>query len=224
MHRQQFSDTVFAWVFVVSLLTMLIIAAVIDIRTTKIPKKLTLTIAGGGILINIVRGACLGNQGLDTWMLGAGSAWLGALDGLLFSLLGLIIAFILFFGMWMLGSCGGGDVKLCAGIGAWIGAVYTIFLLLASVVALVLWIAGKIVVGGGLPSLKKMRPTPRHPKGNKKKVEIPRNRMTFSAPAALAAAAVMLWVFRFDLGLLPWPPPPEPEANNASVWFIDTEC
>jgi len=216
---RHFPDPAFAWTFVVLLLAMLIAAAIIDIRTTKIPKKLTMTIWGAGILINIVRGAWLGSMGIETWELGPGTAWLGALDGLLFSLMGLTIAFVLFFGMWMLGSCGGGDVKLCAGIGAWIGAVYTIFLLFATVGALILWIVARLLTGG-MPSLQKMHKAARQNARSDKKTPaaLPRSRMTFSAPAALATAVVMLWVYRFDLGLLPRPEPPQPEANNASMW------
>jgi prepilin peptidase CpaA len=138
------------------------------------------------------------------------------LDGLLFSLAGLLFAFTLFFGMFILGLCGGGDVKLCAAIGAWIGAVYTIFLLLATVVALAAWFALKMLTGGRkwMQDARKLRQAKRNPR---KASELPRGRITFSLPAVVAAAAVMLWVFRVDLQLAPVRPAPTNEGNHASA-------
>lgn len=219
MHHPFFPNPVFGWVFVLLLLSLLALAAVIDIRTARIPKPLTISIAVSGLMINGIRGCWLGSLDLEVWELGKGSVWLGGLDGFLFSVVGLLFAFIVFFGMYLLGSCGGGDVKLCAAIGAWIGAIYTIFLLFATVVTLVIWIVGKIALGGtrSLKQAQKARVQLKNPKANAKSKELPRGRMTFSLPAAVAAAMVMFWVFRVDLQLTPPPPAPETEAKNASI-------
>jgi prepilin peptidase CpaA len=220
MHHPFFPNVVFAWVFFGTLLATLAAAAVIDIRTTRIPKTLTLTTAGLGLIANTARGAWLGSMGVETWELGTGPALLGAVDGFLFSVVGLLFAFIVFFGMFFLNACGGGDVKLCAAIGAWIGAVYTIFLLFATVGALVIWITLKMLRGGA-PAIKQARSARQAvskmvAKG-KPVGELPRGRMTFSLPAAVATAVVMLWVFRVDLGLAPAPQAPANEANHATV-------
>ena len=212
-YKPFFSDPTLGWSFVGVLMCLLAIAAVVDIRTARIPKSITITTAIVGLLANIVRGAWLGQEGKECWHLGAGSIWNGALDGLLFAVTGLVFAFIVFTGMYLLGSCGGGDVKLCAAIGAWIGAFYTVFLLLASVGVLALWIGGKIMLGGA-PSIGKPRKDQRGAK-DKKTEGLPANRMTFSLPAAVSAALVMLWFFRFDLQL-DTPPVPEQEAKHAS--------
>ncbi|MCE9534488.1 MAG: A24 family peptidase [Planctomycetes bacterium] len=194
----------FGWSFFAVLLILLAFAAVIDFRTTRIPKRLTLTIAALGIVANIVRGLLLGSQNRETWQFGPGPAWVGALDGLTFSLLGLFFAFFLFFGMWMLGSCGGGDVKLCAAIGAWIGAIPTILLLFATVFTLMIWIAGRALYSGKTPALNQNKPARKVDKEGKKN-ELPRGRMTFSFPAMVATAIVVLFIFRVDLQLLPAP-------------------
>ena len=77
-----FPDPVFGWLFFSVLVGLLAVAAVIDIRTTRIPKRLTLTIAAAGLLANIIRGIWLGNDHQQTWQLDPGSFWLGGLDGL----------------------------------------------------------------------------------------------------------------------------------------------
>lgn len=75
-------------------------AAVLDVRSARIPNLLTFT------------GALLGLVAQATWADGAGLAWsaLGAATGL-----------AVFFPFFALGGMGGGDVKLMAALGAWIG-------------------------------------------------------------------------------------------------------
>jgi len=209
-----FPDPVFGWSFFAALMVLLCAAAVVDLRTARIPKILTITIVITGLMVNIARGYCLGNQNRETWQLGAGSSWIGIADGFLFSLTGLALAFVVFFGMFILGSCGGGDVKLCTGIGAWIGATNTLFLLLVSVVALVVWIGGRILMGGMSVSAPK-RSNKASTKKERESGSLPRRQMTFSVPAAVSAAIVMLWAFRVDLQLVS--PAPEQESNHAMV-------
>ncbi len=154
-HTPFFPNPIFAWSFFAVLMLLLTAAAIRDLATARVPKTITLGIVVTGLIANMLRSIMLADRNLELWLLPTGSIGYGLSDGLLFSLAGLFFAFFLFFGMWMLGVCGGGDVKLCAGIGAWIGAQNTIFLLLTTVVALLLWIVGRIIVGGR-PALQEM--------------------------------------------------------------------
>src|SRR5437773_12339881 len=104
-----FPDPIFAWSFVAVLLGFLGVASYTDWRFLRVPKRLTLPALGLGVLFNLVRGVWLGAEGLETWALGENGAFVGALDSLLFSLVGFVLGFGLFFLMWILGVCGGGD-------------------------------------------------------------------------------------------------------------------
>jgi Flp pilus assembly protein protease CpaA len=204
MYKPFFPNEIFGWSFFCLLMLLLCIAARIDFRTARIPKKVSIIIALTGVLANVVRGGYLALAGCELWLLDSGSVWVGLIDGFLFAVAGLLFAFIVYFGMFVLNCCGGGDVKLGAAIGAWIGAYYTIFLLFATVAALVIWITGKILAGG-LPSAKKMR------ERAKRERQSPYKRVTFAFSATLATAAVMLWFFRYDLQIAS---PPAQEAQH----------
>jgi Flp pilus assembly protein protease CpaA len=216
MSKPFFPDQAFGWSFFCALMVLLTAAALIDLRTTRIPKVLTIAIAIAGLLVNIVRGGWLSSQNMETWQLGTGSVGIGMIDGFLFSFSGLLLAFILFFVMYSLGTCGGGDVKLCAGIGAWIGAAYVVFLLLVSVVALIIWIVSRILFGDMSASASK-RSGKASAKISKHAGPMPKRRMTFSVPAAVSAAVVMLWAFRYDLHLDTPPTGPEKESSHATT-------
>ena len=76
------------------------LAAVIDFRERKIPNWITFTL----ILSGLILGAT------STGMVSLGQSFLG-----------LIVGFLLTLVLFLLGALGGGDVKLLAGIGAWLG-------------------------------------------------------------------------------------------------------
>jgi prepilin peptidase CpaA len=82
------------------LLALLLLAAVIDARTRRLPNWLTL----GTILCGVARAACVGGA------VGFGHALAGLFAGACPSLI-----------LFIMGALGGGDVKLFAGIGAWLG-------------------------------------------------------------------------------------------------------
>ena len=84
------------------MLALLVWAAVEDVRTRRIRNWLTFALAGSGILHSYLSGSPLSPS----------QAWYGLLAGF-------AIPFVLF----ALGALGGGDVKLLAGIGAWLGPV-----------------------------------------------------------------------------------------------------
>jgi prepilin peptidase CpaA len=79
---------------------LLAVAAVIDWRTRRIPNWLTFTLVLSGLAQSVMPQA----------LVSPGDALLGALAG-----------FALMFPMYALRAVGGGDVKLIAGIGAWLG-------------------------------------------------------------------------------------------------------
>lgn len=94
--------------------TLLFWAAVEDWRSRKIRNWLTLSLAAGGIVTSFVHGATVTPPEAG---------------------LGLLIGFSIPFVLFILGAIGGGDVKLLAGIGAWLGAaaIFKIFVVEAIV-------------------------------------------------------------------------------------------
>ncbi|MCL6582056.1 MAG: A24 family peptidase [bacterium] len=82
------------------LAVILAVAAISDVRSHKIPNRLTLSAMGAGIIYHI----CL-------------SGWRGGL----FSLAGAIAGLGLLFGFYLLGGMGAGDVKLMGAVGSFLG-------------------------------------------------------------------------------------------------------
>lgn len=109
------------------LLGLLAYAAITDLRARRIPNWLTLTLAITGVIQSFGAGATVGP---------------------LASVLGLLIGFFLPFILFALGALGGGDVKLLAGIGAWMGAlgVFQVFVI-AALVGLVIVLIQSAVQG-----------------------------------------------------------------------------
>src|SRR5262249_137668 len=132
-------EPVFAWAFCAVLVLLTGLACYTDLRRLTIPKSLTLTALALGLLMNLVRGAWLGATAEAVWTLGAHGGLVGALDALLFSLAGFAVGFGLFFLMWVLGTCGGGDVKLFAALGAWVGPYLALFVLIGTLFCVVLF-------------------------------------------------------------------------------------
>jgi prepilin peptidase CpaA len=78
------------------------LAAMCDVRTGRVPNVLTFGAMAGGLLFSAIHSG----------------GW-----GLLTSLLGCVIGLALFLPLFVLGGMGGGDVKLLAAVGAWLGPV-----------------------------------------------------------------------------------------------------
>ena len=78
------------------------VAAVCDVRTGRIPNALTFGAAAAGFMFSAIHA---GPSGLST------------------SLLGCVVGLGLFLPFFMLRGMGGGDVKLLAAIGAWLGPI-----------------------------------------------------------------------------------------------------
>jgi prepilin peptidase CpaA len=91
-----------------------IVACVTDLRTRRIPNVLTFGAALLGLLV----------QALSTGM-----------DGALSAAGGWLVGTLLFLPFFALGGMGGGDVKLLAALGAWLGPQETIWLAVYSGIA-----------------------------------------------------------------------------------------
>jgi prepilin peptidase CpaA len=202
-----FPDQVFGWTFILGLLGFLAAACCTDTLRMKVPKAITLTALAVGLLFNLVRGVWLGAAGEEVWALGADGGFVGALDGFLFALTGLLVGFGLMFLMWLLGTCGGGDVKLFAAVGVWLGPKFALYVFMVTVplvilFALFLWVR-RVLKGEKAPRVdrKKGKPTAENWQ--------PKSRLVaYSVPVTLATLFVLLWVFRVELGMAP------PRANN----------
>jgi len=225
-----FPNAAFAWVFCLALILLTGVAAWTDTRKAIVPNRLCILILILGLLASAIRGGWLAGESHRVWQLvgdEGGAVWLGVIDGLLFALVGFLLAFAVMFGLWIFGLCGGGDVKLVAAIAAWTGFWYCTIILFASVMTLLVWMIGQLVVGG--LSAKRLRKTmnrlakpkrdpktggPLVPKGGKM-------RTTFSLPVAVATAAVLLFIFRVELQLVPpKPQQPQPEQPQGAAAHV----
>lgn len=220
MHQHFFPNPVFGWTFYAVLLGFLVVASYTDLRWITIPKWLTVSMFGLGVLINLARGLWFGLQGQEVWYLPAGAGW-GLLDGLLFALAGFAVSFAIFFVLWILGAVGGGDLKLFAALGAWVGPTYVVLLLLGAGSVVILLTAYFMVrkffrKGAQRTIFGWKRSLPASGKGAKKGFAglQPKDRhITYSLPVAIATAIMLLWFFRAELGLQP--SPREPQGNVA---------
>jgi len=91
-------------VLVITLIMVLVMAVVTDLRSSRIPNWLTFSAMGFAL---------------------AEHAWLNGMQGVLFSLAGLGVGLGVFFLIYLAGGVGAGDVKLMAAIGAFVG-VYAV--------------------------------------------------------------------------------------------------
>jgi Flp pilus assembly protein protease CpaA len=197
-----FPDPFFAWIFYAVLVGLTLVGAYLDLRKAILPKWLTFGMLGMGFVFNIVRGAWLGHLGGEMRLLTCnlptgGSVWLGGLEGFLFSLEGFLLTAVLFIVFWFMKLTGGGDVKLFAALGAWVGFWYVLFIMLASVPIMVFLLIGRLLTGGLKPMSVQKRLKQSHViQGGPGKGKA---RMTYAFPVAVAAAVVLLWFYRYDL-------------------------
>ncbi len=167
--------------FIVCIGVFTVAASVWDLRTRKIPNKLTVTGFVLGLLYQI---AFHGVAGLRE----AG--------------LGFAVGFGFFFLLWILGSGGGGDVKLMAALGVALGPKLTIMVIVAATLFVLVGSVGVIgwsfITHGLFETKRKFVATSEGPKRQSKSDEaITANRqkrriMAFALPVALATWLVVL--------------------------------
>lgn len=109
------------------LILLLVTATYTDIRKNRIPNSLTITAAGIGVLFFTIK-----------------NGW----EGLLFSISGMVVGFMVMFLLYLFGAISAGDVKIFAAIGALTGtdfvlysAMYTMFY--AGIIGLIILILKK---------------------------------------------------------------------------------
>lgn len=194
MEQPFFPNLPFAIAYVALIAVGLGYAAWRDWKTLVVPKWLSLSILGSGILMNAIRGSWMAIEGQRVLFLAPQNAALGTVDGLLFAFLGLACGFLMFFLFWIFGLCGGGDVKLVAAVGAWLGPRFVlgaVFLSTPFLVLVVVLTMAYRILGGNLVSLASRTQTGTTPAARA------RRRVTsYSLPFALGAAVI--------LGLLLW--------------------
>lgn len=202
MGPQFFPNVAFGWSFLVLLIGFLAAATYMDLRLAVIPKTISVTALPVGLVLNVIRCAWLGANGMATWHWKDAGSGLGALDGMLFALEGFLFGFIFYTLLWLLGVAGGGDVKLCAAIGAWVGITWTLWVIIVSIVivlALVLVQGAYSISRGSLRGLRK--PTRMSPSKRARRL------LTFSTPLCIATLLVLGWKLHQELGLVPPQPP-----------------
>lgn len=215
-----FPEVWFGWLWLALLLSLVLTAAYVDFRRYVIPKALSLTLLVAGTVLQMVRGAWLGSQEIAVWLLPPGIFW-GALDGLLFALAGFVTGFGLFFALWLLRTCGGGDVKLFAAIATWtgpnlalwvLGASIFVVAILASLKGIYLLLVGRrreLVAQAGANRARRHAGHSSNPNQERTVQEMleqgerPKRLMSFSLPLAISLALVLGWKFGEELRL-PW--------------------
>jgi Flp pilus assembly protein protease CpaA len=208
-----FPNQAFAWTFCGVLLLLLVVAVSIDLRRKIVPKWLSLTTLALGVTCNLVRGAWLGSRDVETWWLGGHGPWLGAADGFLFALAGFLTGFGAFFFMWIMGACGGGDVKIFAAVSAWVGPYICLWIMVLATVILIVLLGLQLAATFLIHSPNALTSRSADKKGKALPARgmadtgAPRSLFRcWSLPLALATALALFWFFRVDLDLAhPWP-------------------
>lgn len=121
--------TVLPFALAVVLGVLVVVAAVLDFRTRRVPNWLT----AGGVVVGL---------GLHVFLDGWG--------GLKFSLLGLGLGFVIFLPLFALRGMGGGDVKLMAAIGAMAGVTNTFVIFILTAVLGGVLAMGMLLWKGGM--------------------------------------------------------------------------
>jgi prepilin peptidase CpaA len=168
-------------VFLTTVVLFTAVTAWTDLKWRKIPNKITLPMWIAGFVWQL------------TFHGGA---------GLLSGLYGFGIGFGILFVLWMVGSAGGGDVKLLGALSVWLGPGLTLKVMLGSLLFVIMGTVGVIigsVITRGWRGTKKQfgRSQPEAPRRQKKTSESIADRqkrrvMAFAMPVALATWCVLL--------------------------------
>lgn len=192
-----FPNLAFGIGFACFILGVLTVASWVDIKTQKIPKKLTVLLFLAGLIVSVIRGGWLGALGESAWVLQWNSLVGGIFEGLLFAVSGAALGFVLFFPLWMTGVVlGGGDVKLVTAAGMWLGPWGLCLAVLCSMMAFTVIGVGRILVElsyGVMPTLA--------PRAKDAKDRKARRRISYSLSFTIGVALVLLFALLEPLGL-----------------------
>jgi len=108
---------------------ILVEAAVIDGRCLRVPNWLTYNFLAGGLIV---------------------AFWKGGSALLLTSMAGAAVGLLALLPLYSIGGMGAGDVKLMAGVGAWIGPWLTLWAFVSSALVGAVMAAGMMVYSGNL--------------------------------------------------------------------------
>lgn len=168
------------FVFLAVVAAYTLAAAVTDLRGRRIPNLLSVTAFGTGLIYQAVF-----------------HGWTGVGDG--FG--GFLIGFAPLFVLWILGSGGGGDVKLMGGLGMWLGSWLTFLVLAVTAVCVVVGTSAVLVwslVSAGAKrtwrhyvATSQVNEARRSESPTKAKVE--RRVIPFAVPVAVATWIVVAW-------------------------------
>ncbi len=159
-------------------------AAFLDIRTKRIPNKLTIPMFFAGWVFQFVMSLMYGWHHL-------GSAALG-----------FFVGFGLLFVLWMVGGGGGGDVKLMGALSVWLGFKMTLAVLLVSTLlvlfATLIVVLQNIMKQGVRETHQRYVATGKTPVGKDIVAEtqdqrLKRRVMAYAGPVAVATWLVMFW-------------------------------
>jgi prepilin peptidase CpaA len=197
-----YPDPIFGWTFYAVLLGFLAVATYIDVKSLRIPKPLTLSMLAVGVVFSVVRGVWMGgviqanDSHLVVWHFAQSPFW-GAIDGLICSLEGFAAGLLLFYVLWLVKVMRGGDVKLVAALGAWVGPVIVMLVVLGTIPLMLLLgsalILRKMFRRGMAKTVinmkdKAMGDNLKKGSGGKRRIEV---LLAYSLPVAVSAAVLL---------------------------------
>ena len=159
-------------VFLIAVLVFTVVAAVSDIRTRKIPNRMTVPMCLAGLVYQVA---------------------FFQLDGLWAALGGFATGFGILFVLWMIGTAGGGDVKLMGALGPWMGAMLTLKVLFCALVFVTVGTFGIVAysaISSGVRKTKSQylkQSSASETTGERQKRRV----MAFAAPVALATWSML---------------------------------
>jgi len=149
-------------------------AAICDLRLRKIPNRMTAPMCVAGIVYQV--------------------AFYG-MDGLWVSLLGFAAGFGILFVLWIIGSAGGGDVKLISALSTWLGSLMTLKVLFCSLIFVTTGTIGIVLSGLLLQGPRRTKDqyltTNETGKGETTEQRQKRRVMAFAVPVAVATWCVV---------------------------------
>jgi len=190
MTEFQHPSPLIAWACFTLLMLGLMISSYIDFRTFRIPKIIPITLFIGGILASLCRGTILGWQGRPVWLISHPGPLTGALDGLLLAFVSGLTAFCMFLTIWILGVCGGGDVKLFTSVATWIDPYDSLLIMAVSFSLVCVWTV--LVFIFRLAFSHQASARIRHIVDGTDRITLRGTRTSYSLPLTLATALVLL--------------------------------